>query len=81
MLTDYSATSHRKHGKSTQTGQNVAKCHPKKMSEKLCETAKWSDNYNDDWYSQSPIGLLVKTQQNKKNNPRVNVTNCSKQKF
>lgn len=48
MLTDYSATSHRKHGKSTQTGQNVAKCHPKKMSEKLCETAKWSDNYNDD---------------------------------
>lgn len=47
MLTDYSATS-RQHGKSTQTGQNVAKCHPKKMSEKLCETAKWSDNYNDD---------------------------------
>lgn len=47
MLKVYSATS-RNHGKSTQTGKNVAKCHPKKMSEKLCETAKWSDNYNDD---------------------------------
>lgn len=46
MLTVNSAASH--NGKSTQTGQNVAKCHPKKMSEKLCETAKWSDNYNDD---------------------------------
>lgn len=54
MLKVYSATS-RNHGKSTQTGKNVAKCHPKKMSEKLCETAKWSDNYNDDWYLPSAI--------------------------
>lgn len=54
MLKVYSATS-RNHGKSTQTGKNVAKRHPKKMSEKLCEKAKWSDNYNDDWYLPSAI--------------------------
>lgn len=38
----------RQNEKDTQTGQIVAKCHQKEMSEKLCETAKWSDNYNDD---------------------------------
>lgn len=38
----------RQNEKVTKTGQTVAKCHPQEMSEKLCETAKWSDNYNDD---------------------------------
>lgn len=46
MLTENKTS--RQDEKSTETGKIVAKRHPKEMSEKLCETAKWSDNYNDD---------------------------------
>lgn len=47
MLTEKLKT-RRQYEKNTQTGEFAAKCHPKEMSEKLCETTKWSDNYNDD---------------------------------